>query len=428
LSVSAYFNRATAEPYEVDDQQLKTLNAFKENTFKHFSALTIDFNGAKDFEDKFRAHLTNKLINLSPNIPRGLPYIPEHLLNASTGILSWPTTLRSGQYIERNELQTILQRIDESESSTTIILGSPGTGKSALLATLANRLREKGTPLLAIKADQLGPEVNSPEDLRDFLGLPIIARDAIKVQSEKEKIVLIIDQLDAVSELLDRKSGRLNVLLNLVHSLASQPNTHIVASSREFEFRHDIRLASIDAERLDLAPPNWDQVAAVISQFGIKPTTMGESLKELLLVPLNLKVFLDIATPNLTFESFHALLEELWRRRVVEGQNGDERERERLLELLAERMGNEETLWLPSAVCDSYPVARKELEQADILARGSNGLTIGFRHQTFYDFTLARMLRIPGISASRKNGLERNGSRGRNGSVRIVWICFVPFP
>ena len=40
---------------------------------------------------------------------------------------------------------------------------------------------------------------------------------------------------------------------------------------------------------------------------------------------------------------------------------------------------------------DSDPVARKELEQADILARGSNGLTIGFRHQTFYDFTLARM-------------------------------------
>ena len=389
LSVSAYFNRATAEPYEVDDQQLKTLNAFKENTFKHFSALTIDFNGAKDFEDKFRAHLTDKLINLSPIIPKGLPYIPEHLLNASTGLLSWPATLRSGQYIERNELQTILQRIDESESSTTIILGSPGTGKSALLATLANRLRQKGTPLLAIKADQLGSAVNSPEDLRDFLGLPIIARDAIKVQSEKEKIVLIIDQLDAVSELLDRKSGRLNVLLNLVHSLARQPNIHIVASSREFEFRHDIRLASIDAERLNLAPPNWDQVAAVISQSGINPTTMGESLKELLLVPLNLKVFLDISTPNLTFESFHALLEELWRQRVVEGQNGNARER--LLELLAQRMGDEETLWLPSAVSDSDPVARKELEQADILAHGSNGLTIGFRHQTFYDFTLARM-------------------------------------
>lgn len=138
LSVSAYFNRATADRYMVDDQQLKTLDAFKENTFKHFSALTMDFNSAKDFEEKFRAHLIDKVIILSPKIPKGLPYIPEHLLNASTGLLSWPATVRSGQYIERNELQTILQRIDESESSATVILGSPGTGKSALLATLAN--------------------------------------------------------------------------------------------------------------------------------------------------------------------------------------------------------------------------------------------------------------------------------------------------
>jgi hypothetical protein len=78
LSVSAYFNQATAEGYEVDDQQLKALNEFKENTFKNFRALTMDFNGPKDFEDKFRSHLTEKLLNLSPKIPREIPYIPEH--------------------------------------------------------------------------------------------------------------------------------------------------------------------------------------------------------------------------------------------------------------------------------------------------------------------------------------------------------------
>jgi hypothetical protein len=77
---------------------------------------------------------------------------------------------------------------------------------------------------------------------------------------------------------------------------------------------------------------------------------------------------------------------------------------------LAQRMGDEETLWLPSAVSDSYPVERKEVEQGDILARGSSGLTIGFRHQTFYDFTLARVFARGSLSLvshvlERQNGL-----------------------
>ena len=47
-------------------------------------------------------------------------------------------------------------------------------------------------------------------------------------------------------------------------------------------------------------------------------------------------------------------------------------------------------LWLPSAVADSHSAARQALEQADVLTRSRNGLSIGFRHQTYYDFTIAR--------------------------------------
>ena len=129
--------------------------------------------------------------------------------------------------------------------------------------------------------------------------------------------MLVVDQLDAVSELLDRKSGRLNVLLDLVHSLAGHRNVHIVASSREFEFRHDVRLSNIEAERLDLEAPKWEQVSEILSQCGVQPETIGEPLKNLLLVPLNLKVYLDIGASSATFESHHALLEELWTKRVL---------------------------------------------------------------------------------------------------------------
>jgi hypothetical protein len=359
--VSIYFNQATVPPYEIDGHQLEALKRFREDIFRNFQSLVKDFDGPTEFEEQFRAHLSEKLINRSAKIGQGIDYIPAQLLNVSAGILQWPTTVGSEKHIERPQLKTILQRIEQSESSATIVLGPPGSGKSAFLATFANVLKERRTPLLAIKADQLGSNVETPEDLRHSLDLPIGVQEAILTLSNKNTVVLLIDQLDAVSELLDRKSGRLNVLLNLVQSLAGRRNVHILASSREFEFRHDVRLSNVDAERLDLEPPTWEQVSEILSQCEVRPTTIGEPLKNLLLVPLNLKVFLDIGVASATFESHYALLEELWKRRVVsaEGIEG----RETLLESLAERMSSEETLWLPSAVADSHPAARQALEQ-----------------------------------------------------------------
>jgi adenylate kinase family enzyme len=404
LSISIYFNKALAQPYEIDGRQLEKLKTFRENLSKEHSALAAEFNGTHEFEETFRTHLTQKLFSASITHPREISRIPTRLLDASIGLLSWPTTLGNGKRIESQQLQTILQKIQNTDSSTTIILGPPGSGKSAFLATLSKRLCNHEIPLLSIKADQLRATVESLEDLRGFLDLPISPRDALATQSMNEKVVLIIDQLDAVSELLDRKSGRLNVLLNLVHSLSGRHNIHIIASSREFEFRHDVRLSSIEAERLDLETPKWQQVSEILSQVGIRPETIRESLKNLLLLPLNLKVFLDLSATTATFDSHHALLEELWKQRVV--SPSDVENRDLLLQLLAKRMSSEETLWLPIAIADSYPAARQALEQSDILTRAQSGLTIGFRHQTYYDFTNARAFEQGARSLS-KDVLDR---------------------
>ena len=53
--------------------------------------------------------------------------------------------------------------------------------------------------------------------------------------------MVLIDQLDALGELMDQHSGRLSALLRLVVSLRDTPNLHVIVSCREFEFRHDVR-------------------------------------------------------------------------------------------------------------------------------------------------------------------------------------------
>ncbi|MEG4521070.1 MULTISPECIES: ATP-binding protein [unclassified Microcoleus] len=314
--------------------------------------------------------------------------LQKEFIAASQGLLNWPITLGNNQQIERPEFQQLVARIQEEKRSTTLILGSPGTGKSALLATLGHHLAEHQISLWAIKADQLGRGVNTLEDLcRPYL--TINPRDAIRILAKKEPVVLLIDQLDAVSELLDRQSERLNILLNLIQSLSGTSGVHIIATSREFEFRHDVRLSCIKAERMDLQLPKWEQIAPILDQGNHNPNSMGQPLRELLQTPLYLKLFLEVAAPGEEFNSLQALLNQLWNQQVVDPDGPSDRRE--LLELLADRISTQEEFWLPTAIAeDTHSLACRALEQAEILTRSPNGLTIGFRHQTYYDYTQAR--------------------------------------
>jgi hypothetical protein len=314
----------------------------------------------------------------------------EELLAGSQGLLSWPRTLGNDREIERLELEQLLSRIKGNECSTTLVLGSPGSGKSALLATLGHCLVDERYALLAIKADFLGSTVNNLEELRrdDQVQLSMNPRDAIKAVANKEPVVLLVDQLDAVSELLDRQPGRLNVLLNLIQSLAGTRNVHIVATCREFEFRHGSQFSRLEqVDRLDLSLPTWEQVSPILLQAGHNPTSMGEPLQELLRTPLHLKLFLEVAQPGEAFDSLQNLLGKLWEKHISRTHRA--KDCIILLERLARRMRDEEVLWLAASVTDDYPEACQVLEQAEILTR-ERGNLIGFRHQTYYDYTLAR--------------------------------------
>src|SRR3546814_4469033 len=112
-----------------------------------------------------------------------------------------------------------------------------------------------GWPVLAIKADLLPARLASDSDLGQALGLDQAVSAAIHKIAALRPVVLVIDQLDALAGYVDLRTDRLNVLMNLVRKLSGFRNVHIVLSSREFEFRHDVRLRTIQAEELVLAPP-----------------------------------------------------------------------------------------------------------------------------------------------------------------------------
>jgi len=334
------------------------------------------------------------LIQVSESEDKEMPNkIIEELATASRSLLTWPTTVGNDKWLEREEANLIEDRVSSNDASTTLILGKPGTGKSALLSFLAKRLIEKGFPVLGIKADMLPKSVTSLHELQKYLCLSNPTDESlIGCITDNTKLpILIIDQLDALSELVDRNSERLNILLNLIHSVAKTNRVHVVSSCRWFEYQHDVRLTTIDAEKIDLTLPHWDEVEIIIKEAGFTVGNIPEETKELCSVPLHLKMLLDLKSSDASSEiptSFQSLLEKIWQQRVIDGENASDRID--LIEHLSNEMEENEELWVTRVLADKKPVAFQELERANIFKLDDAGLRIGFVHQTYFDFVRAR--------------------------------------
>ncbi|OEU65679.1 MAG: hypothetical protein BBJ57_01575, partial [Desulfobacterales bacterium PC51MH44] len=320
-----------------------------------------------------------------------LQEIVNRFKQASESLISWPTTLDGEKWFRRKELGQVETVIRTNYSSVTMVIGSPGSGKSALLAKLASRLIDKGIPVLGIKADKLDTDIASLEQLGKFLNLPLDPITSSRLLAEKQKVVIILDQLDALAELVDLHSQRINVLLDLVNALSGGDGIHIVCSCRKFEYDHDIRIRSLKADLVNLTLPNWEEVSNVLIQRGIDTKSWPQRFTEILLNPQHLKIFLQIfkgSKGDRIFESYQSMIETLWRLKVVD-PGGLPGRRDLLIEL-AIIMAEKETLWLPVAQFEDRLVIIEHLEAEGILVRSSDGMRFGFRHQTLFDYTRAR--------------------------------------
>ena len=311
-----------------------------------------------------------------------------NLVAASADLMAWPQTLPDGEWIERPELEMLVERIEGQVSSTSVVLGPPGAGKSALLAALAHRYVERGWPVLGIKADALDPDIATDADLRDRLGLDRSAGTVIEQVATFRPILVIIDQLDALAGYLDIRTARLSLLLNLVRRVGRLDNVHVILSARLFEFNHDTRLRAVQAEQVALALPPWSKVVELLDQHGVQAGGWPPDAQELMRTPQALSIYLQLRSSRESepFDSYQAMLERLWDERVLAGDEGPRRAR--LLADIADHMAQEESLWLAAARFDDHRADLKALEAVGILTAVDGSL--GFSHQTLFDFALAR--------------------------------------
>jgi hypothetical protein len=292
-----------------------------------------------------------------------------------------------------------------------LIIGEPGSGKSAVLNTAAKCLREQKLDVVILAVDRL--LVNSSEGLQSELGISHPIREVLRNWPGEEPAFVFIDALDAT-----RGGTSDAVFRNLIADVLDIGGRwRVVASIRTF----DLRLGEQFRRLFQGPPPDWrfiDQAFPDVRHIEIPPWTPdeldqllklapkiataiqkgGQRLRHLALVPFNTRLLADLISGGLSPEDFGeissqvGLLQLYWRRRVE--QHGT------AAELCLRRTVSEmvDTCMLRANklnAAGTEPAVFDTLLHENVLVLLPGDRHIAFRHHILFDYAASRVYLDP---------------------------------
>ncbi len=281
--------------------------------------------------------------------------------------------------------------LKEKEENIAIIKGGAGSGKSVILNNLYHSLTTDGIPTIAIKADIKSADTIA--GLEKKLNISTSLETSIKtLLNTYEKVVVIIDQIDALSQTLSANRNNLTTYISLVEKLKKIPGARVVISVREYDLNYDPYLIPFKKNIFFETGYLEDaEVVEVLKALQVNNYSVG--LIKLLTTPLHLELFCQVYSnqeKNIKFYSIYDLYTELWLLKIAKkGTRNLREELKKTLYAIAskiyERQGN-------------LSVSKQQFETDDVeyliteglLNKINNSKELTFFHQTFYDYVFAR--------------------------------------
>ena len=302
-----------------------------------------------------------------------------------------------GATIARSESQELIDRLRDPAGPRVILLtGVAGSGKSGVVRELIGRLADINIPHLALRIDQ-HLDCASPKTL----GKAVIDREespaaTLKGLAPDQLSVLIVDQVDAVSEVSGRNGTVKQTVLRLVDDVRNFGTVALVIACRTLDLESDQRLKALkessSIEHIDIQLLNWeDAVKPLLIAKSIDVTQITDEQREILQLPLNLSIFLETADEaKPAFASRNDLFA-----RLVERKSRSIRVVRQLpweliapLARLAEWMSAHQRLEAPEDTLSEYASALDILSSEGLIVR-SRG-RVNFFHESFFDYVYAR--------------------------------------
>lgn len=351
-------------------------------------------------------HVINQTGDKSLFIERnsGAVYVGEYVADPNDAFVDQSFELHSyapkiQPPIQRDEVGQILDWIakdtdSEKPNRVALLYGGAGVGKSVVMHDVLLQAQQRLDYLvLGLKTDQI--EFTDSEYLRKHMHLakPIVA--VIKDMAQKNmRVVLLIDQIDALSLSLSSNRTPLRSILKLIEQVRLVPHVRIVLSCRPYDLEYDPILNDLKIPvKWELKNLSADNVKQVLAEHGIE-VNLSEQLIGFLGNPLYLYLYLKVRPCDklrlpITAE---VLYDELWRICVMDIDEC-KINRERLfefLDVLTSTMYERQELSIHHREIESNYISEMSyLLSNEVLLQSPNG-RIQFFHQTMFDYVYAR--------------------------------------
>ncbi|WP_215398073.1 hypothetical protein [Rheinheimera oceanensis] len=303
--------------------------------------------------------------------------------------------LISDSVIPRPELNEILESTDLN--AVTLLMAEAGMGKSALLFELYKKLESTDNVVLAIRLDRVKLE-HSADNLGKSLGFAFSPAHTLAKYAGDKKIVLILDQLDAIRWTSAHSDNALFVCKELVRHVIDLrregTNICIVFASRDFDISEDVALnswlnsISNQLSKVSISKLPDSAVADLVNQYE-NFSTLPESKKQTLKIPLWLSIYLSIAKSGGAAPDFTNKLElvkRYWGDRIAEaGRVVDEHQVQQLISELLQLMMKKSRFSIAESSLNNVSLPTLQaLKSVGLLT--SQNKQISFRHQALFDY------------------------------------------
>ena len=302
----------------------------------------------------------------------------------------------AGQKIPRAEASVVFAELQAADGPSLILLtGEAGSGKSGVVREIMTSLRASSIPHLAFRIDRYlscGTRTAVGSDVLDREESPI---SALVNLAGGGNSVLIVDQIDAVSEISGRTGAIKNILLELVRETLYYGDVRCLLVCRSFDLENDPQYRELEwehrAKQVQVPHLSWERdVAPILERAGVETEGLTEDQRRLLSLPLNLSVFMEIGDQEFCFTSSTELMQ-----RLLEKKTRDLRRARNVgwsvqapLYAMAEWMSGKQELSCPDSVLDDFDGAKDWLSSEGLIFDEQHRLA--FFHESFFDFIFAR--------------------------------------
>lgn len=309
-------------------------------------------------------------------------------------LLNWKSRFGNDIHIERKETEELLRFLDggtkPGKDSVMFLVGNAGMGKTVVMSDVLKDIEHReGWHTIVIKADMMKLE----NDVSVFMSNIL---KSMANQPKEYRNIIIIDQIDALSQCLSSNRQPLNVIDNLIEKASETENTKVLVSCRPYDMNYDPILRKYrTGKSVFLQPLSYNQVADVLGRLGRKVPTQESKLALFLSTPLHLELFLQYGKDDCEIVSLQSLFDSLWSKKITNLHDfyfGSINTVYMCVNFLADTMYKSCRLSVDRASIDhQYEKETAYLLSEGVLVETSEHKEVMFMHQSLFDYVYARI-------------------------------------